>query len=268
MPTSQRGRKSKKAKAEAASLNLRKTTAEVQASLEILIEKPSTDVERVPKVPPTPGRHVSANRPILERREGVKRGRTATFDEADKFTESRQGSHGPKKKAKKEEEIETRSKRSISDTKVVEADVEDKKSGPSVPSAQHHQVAYHGSKMKYVMDCDENGVPAERPPFRRDSPQVTHTIRDQVGNPLFRKDVIREETPLDLFLENDHETRMRDSKARTSHLRRGAFHKRSPERSGKVLQMPKTTGRGSYHKKIRSARMPMRNFAFGRPRGC
>jgi hypothetical protein len=268
MPTSQRGRKSKKAKAEAASMNIRKSTAEVQATLEIVIQKPPTDIDRVPKVPPMPGRHVSTNRPTLERREGVKRGRTATFDEADKLNERGQDSHRAKKKAKKEEEIETRSKRSISDTKVVEADAEDKKSGPSVPSARHHQVAYHGSKMKYVMDCDENGVPAERPPFRRDSPQVTHTIRDQVGNPLFRKDVIREETPLDLFLENDHETRMKDSKARASHLRRGGFHRRAPERSGNVLQMPKTTGRGSYHKKIRSTRMPMRNFSFRRPRGC
>ncbi|OCT45560.1 hypothetical protein CLCR_01409 [Cladophialophora carrionii] len=270
IPRSHRGGKFEKGKVGAAGQDTRMTPGEVQASLELARGTPLTGVERIIKVAPTSGGNVSATQQPPERRKGIKRGRTAAFRDPDGLSENGHYSRRPKKRAKKEEEIEPRCKGlSIHEAKVMEADLEDKKSlsGSSMPCARVTKVTYHGPKMMYVMDCDEDGGPAERPPYRRDSPHVTHTIRDQIGNPLFRKDVIREETPLEVFLRHDHETRMKDLRARASRFRRGGFHRPSPERTGRVLQIPRSTWTGFYHKNARSARMPMRNFGFGRSRG-
>ncbi|ETI24102.1 hypothetical protein G647_03471 [Cladophialophora carrionii CBS 160.54] len=213
MPRSDRGGKSKKTKVGAAVQDTRITPGEVQASLELVRENPVTDIERIIKVAPTSGGNVSVTQQPPERRKGIKRGRTVAFSDLDGLSEKGQYSHRPKKNAKKEEEIGPRCKRlSIHEPRVMQADLEDKKprSGSSIPCARITKVTYHGPKMMDVMDCDEDGAPAERPPYRRDSPHVTLTIRDQIGNPLFRKDVIREETPLEVFLRHDHQTRVKD----------------------------------------------------------
>ncbi|KIX99235.1 uncharacterized protein Z520_04811 [Fonsecaea multimorphosa CBS 102226] len=102
-------------------------------------------------------------------------------------------------------------------------------------------------RLAYIMRCDENGVPAGRAPFRRPTP-VTHTIRDQVGNPLPRT-----EKPLAEILKYDQERRRRDPMVRTNYWSR--FPKPSPPRNGRWI----------CHKQLSSAKMPLRGSWPRRP---
>ncbi|OAP57817.1 hypothetical protein AYL99_08555 [Fonsecaea erecta] len=103
-------------------------------------------------------------------------------------------------------------------------------------------------RLEYLMGCDENGVPARRAAFRRPTP-LTHTIRNQVGEPL-----PREETPLEELLRCDQERRRRDPKTKANFW--GRFPKPSPWRSGK----------GVWCKPVNSTTMPFRGFGPRRPR--
>ncbi len=147
-----------------------------------------------------------------------------------------------------------------------EAYIEAKQTNPKDISANAAPLGkvVHGRKMRYVMGCDENGIPAKRPEFRR-SVSFLETHRDQIGRPIPRDAVIRNEPPLHTVLANDPETQRIGRGALAERRKRGGLDRRTPERSGNVLEAPKpkkarkrneTLGKGAYHKRYKSSKMP------------
>lgn len=105
---------------------------------------------------------------------------------------------------------------------------------------------YEGRLTREVLRCDEHGVPSEKDLFRNDR-SIHHTIRDQVGKPLSRKDVIRHETPLGVVLARDPELRERkrfeQGRTRAGFPKERRFSHRyprqsSPPRPGKQIAEP------------------------------
>jgi hypothetical protein len=145
---------------------------------------------------------------------------------------------------------------------VTEAD-DEKKSNPSGPNVIRSSTKYEGRHTRHILNCDANGVPADR--LIRMSPIIKHTIRDQAGNLIPRNVIIRGVAPLKAALDKDATTQaLKKRKYQKgqggSH---GPFPKPSPLRSSRVLdyqEIVRTKGKGAFHKKTRSAKVPMRSF--------
>ena len=122
--------------------------------------------------------------------------------------------------------------------------------------------------MSYVLDCDENCVPALRPQFRQ-SPTVMYTNRDQLGNPIPHDAATRCEPRLGALaavLADDAHTQRINPKGKAEARKRGGLDKGTPKRNGKVVEAPKVAkrgkklngqaGKGAFHRQNRSSKFP------------